>query len=174
MLSIRHLRKALTLVANVKPKHSMRHSIIFILIFVTGLLISSCNPCNNLDCLSSNFNGQFKIVGRTDGKNLVFGRDKIYDKSKIKFYSLKGSDTTFFELQTGVSYSELDSILNITFFPKTDIVYMRLSSNDTDTLNIFYKTYDSKCCGTITEITKFRLNNSVDIPGDQGTQEIKK
>jgi hypothetical protein len=29
-------------------------------------------------------------------------------------------------------------------------------------------------CGTITEITKFRYNNTIEIPGDQGTQEIKK
>jgi hypothetical protein len=56
----------------------------------------------------------------------------------------------------------------------TTIAYMRLSNGDIDTLNISYKTIDTKCCGTITEITNFRFNNSVDIPGDRGTQEIKK
>lgn len=34
--------------------------------------------------------------------------------------------------------------------------------------------FDTKCCGTITEITKFRFNNSADIPGSQGTQELRK
>jgi hypothetical protein len=51
---------------------------------------------------------------------------------------------------------------------------MRLSNGDIDTLNVFYNTFKTKCCGTITEITNFRFNNSVDIPGNKGTQELKK
>jgi len=41
-------------------------------------------------------------------------------------------------------------------------------------LNISYKTTQTKCCGTITEITNFRYNNAVDIPGGQGNTRIKK
>jgi hypothetical protein len=53
-------------------------------------------------------------------------------------------------------------------------VYMQLNSTDTDTLLLTYRTYDSRCCGNITEIVKFRYNNTVDIPGNQGTQELQK
>jgi hypothetical protein len=106
---------------------------------------------------------------------LVFGLNKIYEKSQIKFYSLKGTDTTFFDYKTtkfpNIGY---DSILYVHFFPKTDIAYMRLSNGDIDTLNVSYMTTDTRCCGTITKITNFRYNNIVDIPGDKGTQELRK
>jgi hypothetical protein len=148
---------------------------LFILIAIIGTVLSSCDPCNNLDCAASNHNGQFRIVSASNGNDLVFGTNRVYDKNQIRFYSLKGTDTTFFEYQTikfgGIGY---DSILNVRFYPQPDIAYMRLSNGDIDTLNISYKTTETKCCGTITEITNFRFNNAVDIPGDKGTQELKK
>jgi hypothetical protein len=139
-----------------------------------GLFIFSCNPCANLDCLSNDFDGQFRIVSAADGKDLVFGPSKIYDKNQIKFYSLQTTDTTFFNLET-IRYPNVgyDSILLVSFIPKTDIAYMRLSNGDIDTLSITYNSFNTKCCGTITEIKNFRFNNSVDIPG-KGIQEIRK
>lgn len=144
-------------------------------IIIIGLLFYSCDPCSNLDCLSSNYFGQFRIVRAADGKDLVFGPNKIYDKNQIKFYSLKGTDTTFFDYQTiKFPNTGYDSILYVNFFPKSDVAYMRLSNGDVDTFNISYNTFNTKCCGTITEITNFRFNNLVDIQGNKGTQEIKK
>ena len=115
------------------------------------------------------------MIAATDGKDLVFGPNKIYDKNQIKFYSLKGTDTTFFEYQT-IKFPNIgyDSILYVRFFPKADIAYMRLSNTDVDTLKISYNTFNTKCCGTITEIINFQLNNSVDLSGNKGIQEIKK
>lgn len=153
----------------------MRKLKILTLIISLGALFYSCDKCGNLDCLTDNYYGQFRIVRASDGKDLVFGPDKIYDKNKIKFYSLNAADTTFFDYQAlrfpGAGY---DSILHVRFFPRTDVAYMKLSNADVDTLNISYRSIDTKCCGNITEITKFRLNNTIDIPADQGTQEIKK
>jgi hypothetical protein len=114
-------------------------------------------------------------VSASTGKDLVFGANRVYDKNQIKFYSLKGTDTTFFDSQAarfaGTGY---DSILQVRFFPKADVAYMRLNNGDIDTLNMFFKTTDSRCCGTITEISNFRYNHTVDIPGGNGTQELKK
>lgn len=153
----------------------MRYLKFLVVVLAAGLLFYSCDPCRNLDCRTSMYSGQFRIVSKTDGKDLVFGPNKIYDKNQIRFYSLDGSDTTFFEYepiqQSGAGY---DSILYVWFEPPPEIAYMRLSNGDVDTLAISYNSFNSKCCGTIEEITKFRFNNSVDIVGDQGTQEIKK
>lgn len=148
----------------------------FIILLATiATLLTSCDPCSNLDCATDNYYGQFRIVNATTRNDLVFGANRVYDKNQIKFYSLKGPDTTFFDHQTikfgGAGY---DSILHVRFYPQTDVAYMRLSNSDIDTLNISYKTTQTKCCGTITEITNFRYNNAVDIPGDRGTQELKK
>lgn len=140
-----------------------------------GLVFSSCDPCSNLDCLSSNYYGQFRIIKASDGTDLVFGASSIYDKDKIKFYSLKGTDTTFFEYQPiKFASTGYDSILSVNFYPRTEDVFIQLSNSDIDTLKISYKTYDTKCCGTITEITNFKLNNIIDLPGNKGTQEILK
>jgi hypothetical protein len=148
---------------------------LFILIATIATLLSSCDPCRNLDCVSSNYDGQFRIVSASTGHDLVFGTNRLYDKNQIMFYSLKGTDTTFLEYQAikfgGTGY---DSILHVRFFPQPDIAYMRLSNGDIDTLGISYKTTKTRCCGTITEIRNFRYNNAVDIPGDKGTQELKK
>ena len=150
-------------------------SLLFLLIATIGIPLFSCDPCKNLDCATGNYYGQFRIVSATTGKDLVFGASRVYDKNNIKFYSLKGTDTTFFDYQAinfgGVGY---DSILHILFYPNPDVAYMRISNGDIDTLNIFYKTTKSRCCRTITEITNFRYNNSVDILGNKGTQELKK
>jgi hypothetical protein len=152
----------------------VRHLPLLILPFI-GFLFYSCDPCKNLDCAADNYYGQFRIVRATDGEDLVFGPAKVYDKNQIQFYSIKGTDTTLYDYKSikfpGKDY---DSILYVRFFPKADTAYLRLSNGDVDTLNISYNTFHTKCCGTITEITDFRLNNSVDIPGNQGTQEIRK
>ena len=155
----------------------MRHLKLFLIIVLPSLLFSSCilDPCSYVKCSSGNYYGQFRIVSASDGTDLVFGPSKIYDENQIKFYSLSGIDTIFFEYKTirfpGTGY---DSILHVFFYPKTDVAYMRLSNNDVDTLNLTYKESSSKCCGKFTDITNFRLNNKIDIPGNEGTQEIKK
>lgn len=153
----------------------MRKMVRLILSLFTLFFLSSCDPCANLDCMYDSYIGQFRIVSASGNNDLVFGPDRIYDKNKIKFFTLIGQDTVSYDYETkyfpGSGY---DSILSVLFFPKSDIAYMRLSNGDVDTLNISFKTTDSKCCGTVTQITNFRLNNVVNIPGTMGTQEIRK
>jgi hypothetical protein len=136
----------------------------------------SCNPCDNLDCLSDNYFGQFRIVNKVDGKDLVFGSTRIYDKNQIRFFSLNGADTINYEYTTiKFGGNDYDSILYVKFYPVSNTpVYIKLSTIDTDTLTVNYNTFNTKCCGTITEITTFRYNNSIDIPGNKGTKEIRK
>lgn len=146
-------------------------------VLLSGLvyLLTSCDPCRNLDCLSSNFDGQFRIISAATGNDLVFGPARVYDKARIRFFTLGGTDTSFLEYRPirfpGMGY---DSILLVRFFPPTPVAYMQLSNGDVDTLNIFYRTRPTKCCGTITEITDFQFNNIVTLPGDAGTQDLKK
>jgi hypothetical protein len=150
--------------------------ILFFIFLNFSILFSSCDPCRNLDCISDSISGQFRIVSKTGSKDLVFGPTSVYDKTKIKFYTLKGSDTIFFQYNTAkFAGNGYDSILYVRFYPATmTSAYMKLSDTDTDTLDITYNTFKTRCCGTITEITKFRYNNLIDIPGKAGTQEIKK
>jgi hypothetical protein len=151
----------------------MRNISIF-LSFIIMILVYSCDPCKNLDCVASNFYGQFRIVSAANGQDLLFGPHKIYNINQVRFYSFNGADTTYFESgTTKLSGTGYDSILYVHFFPNPDVAYMRLSNGDIDTLNITYQSRQTKCCGTIKEIKNFRFNNTVDSPG-QGTQELKK
>jgi hypothetical protein len=148
---------------------------LIITVFLTTFFLSACDRCRYLDCATDNFYGTFRIVSKTNGSDLVFGSTSLYDKKQIRFYSLKGTDTTFFDYQPissqGAAY---DSILAVTFFPMPATAFIRLSNGDIDTLALSYKTTDTKCCGRITEITKFVYNNFMELPGGQGTQELKK
>lgn len=145
----------------------------FIFILVTiAILFFSCDKCRYADCPDTSA-GQFRIVSASSGQDLVFGPSKIYDKTKIKFFSITGTDTTFFRYRPDKYRDENDSILYVSFNPNADFAYMRLSDGDVDTLNIYYKTLDTKCCGARREITNFRYNNAIDIPG-KGTQVLRK
>lgn len=160
----------------VKLKYMPGKTVCIVATLVVVLTFIACDPCKNLDCVSDSYGGQFRIVSKTDGKDLVFGPNAIYDKKKIKFYSLKGTDTVFFQYEPikfpGSGY---DSILSVWFYPQIAApAYIKLDNTDTDTLVLSYNTYNTKCCGTITEIINFRYNNSTDIPGNKGTQELRK
>jgi hypothetical protein len=153
----------------------MRLLIFFVaIVFIPALY--ACNLCNNLDCLASNYDGRFRIISKADGKDLLFGANRIYNKDKIEFYTVRGNDTVrynfVYEKLPGSGY---DSVLTARFFPVTNTpVYLKLNDTDIDTLLISYSTSQTRCCGTITEITQFRYNNNTDLPGNQGTKELKK
>jgi hypothetical protein len=140
-----------------------------------AILYASCT-CANLDCKADDFYGQFRIVRAADNADLVFGAQRIYDKDNIRFYALRGTDTTFFDYAPAAfgGVTPGDSILRVQFRPRSDTAYMRLSNGDVDTLALSFKTYGTKCCGTVTEITNFRWNNKEDLPGNSDTQLLKK
>jgi hypothetical protein len=147
----------------------------YLLLGFSNLVFLSCDPCGKLDCISDSYNGQFRIVRSSDGQDMLFGSFSTLDKEKIRFYSLKGTDTTYYQTKAipyaGTGY---DSILHVTFYPPGNGAYIDLGNGDRDTLNITYQTKKIRCCGTITEITNFRFNNRVDLPGDKGVVELKK
>ncbi len=147
---------------------------ILIQLFIPVFAIYSCNPCKNVDPPSPNY-GAFRIVGKIDGKDLVFGSNKVYNKNLIRFYSLQGQDTTFLNYHPikslGIGY---DSILMVEFSWNPETAYMRLSDGDIDTFNVTYQSRPHKCYPTLTEITSFRYNNLIVIPPSDGVYELKK
>lgn len=150
----------------------------FFIVTFTSLivtLISSCT-CAFLDCVSDDYYFQFDIVRATDSADLVFGRHRVYDKREFQIYSLKGTDTTFYELRPfGYEHNPPeDSLLTVNFYPPADTAYMQLSNGDMDTLAMSFETIKTKCCGTIERISNYRLNNKIDLPGSEGKQLIIK
>jgi hypothetical protein len=145
---------------------------------LSGLLLLSlaaCDPCKNLDCITSNYSGRFRIVSAANGNDLVFGPAAVYNMNQIKCYSMRGSDTVFFNTKAlNVNGAGFDSVLYINFFPESAVGYIRLSNTDTDTLGLSFRRYTSKCCGDITEINNFKFNNLADLGGNGETRVIRK
>lgn len=118
---------------------------------------SSCDPCSNVCCDSDNFTIDVRILNDSNNIDLLFGPNKIYEYNQIKFYSIVNSDTILYDFKP-IFYSG-DSCLTIDLFPRSEIIYLQLSSNDTDTFKLFFKSSQGKCCGNVTYIDKLIFNN---------------
>jgi hypothetical protein len=141
----------------------------YILFPILVVLYSCCLD----DCIGNRLYGEFRIIRKIDEKDLVFGPTSLYDRKKIKFFSLNGIDTIDFEF-TVIKDFGYDSILHVDFNSKPARVYLRLNTLDVDTIDMTYHTEHSSCCGTTEEITHTTLNASVDLGGSGRTHVIKK
>ena len=112
------------------------------------LTIASC-CLGNRKCNQDYTSARFRIVNSLNGQDLVFGSSKIYDKDLIKFYSLNGTDTIFHHYGAGPNPNPgQDSLLFVDFdYRKQNVVFVRLTNSDIDTLNVIYELVDaSPCC----------------------------
>lgn len=117
-----------------------------------------------------------RMVSATEGKDLIFGQNSIYDKDKIVFFSLKGNDTTFFPFRSvALNRIGYDSVLEVDFFPAAETAYMRLSNSDIDTMKLAFRTHKkTSCCNASSELFTITYNNTVELNVRNGVQEIKK
>ena len=154
----------------------MRH-LKYFLYFLLILFTTSCidNPCKNANGICPDtFESLFRIISKTDGKDLVYGPTRIYDKSKIKVFSIKGADTTFANYEPYRLVKDgYDSVLHFYFSSKVDTLFIKLSSADIDTINVSYGQTEGRCC-TFNSIRFLNYNNSGALPNYNGTVEFKK
>ena len=149
-------------------------NILFFLIAFTATVISSCFPCEDVECDDTPPYMYFVLVNAT-GQDLVFGPNNIYDRNRFTFYALTATDSTFYDyriVETGDQ--RFESALRVLFDPIQEVAYMKLSDGDIDTLNISYTSTETACCGTSFEITHFHHNDSDDISADTGFQVLQK
>jgi hypothetical protein len=72
----------------------MRHFLLYLLPVLMAELFQSCDSCLGVNCKSDkNYTALFRIVRAQDGRDLVFGSNRVYESGKIKFFSVKGGDT---------------------------------------------------------------------------------
>jgi hypothetical protein len=142
--------------------------LIVVALFLVPVL-SSCYPCDERICPSSdNLTGYFTIKS-ADGKNLLFGPDKRYDESSMSFYSLEGADTTYLESDATrfPGTMVVDSVFFARFDQLPDTAYMRFSDGDVDTLALTYLGHGGgRCCAPTTDLINIRLNGKTDYGGN--------
>jgi hypothetical protein len=145
--------------------------------FLLMIFIASCldKPCKNSngECRDA-YETLFRIISKIDGKDLVYGPTRIYDKSKIKVFSIKGTDTTFANYEPYRLVKDgYDSILHFYYSTKVDTLFIKLNNSDIDTINVSNGISEGRCC-TFNSIRFLNYNNSGALPNYNGTVEFKK
>jgi len=125
------------------------------------ILVSCC--LGGGKCRPDNYSSRFRILNLTNSQDLVFGPTKIYNKNLLRFYSLNGVDTIshFYGPGPNPNPGE-DSLLFVEFdYRKFEVVYVRLTNTDIDTLSLTYRLVDaSHCCPDYYSATPTYYNNN--------------
>ena len=149
--------------------------LLFLLLIVLNAGCYIDKPCkdSNMICPDT-YESLFRIISKTDGKDLVFGPSSLYNKSKIKIFSLSGNDTTFANYEPyRLVLNGYDSVLHFKISAKPDTLYLQLNANDIDTISVSYGQTRGRCC-SINSIRYLNYNNSGSLPNFNGTVEFKK
>ena len=127
----------------------MRH-FKYLFFFLQILFMASCadKPCKNSNGVCPDtYESLFRILRKTDGKDLVYGQMRIYDKSKIKVFSIKGIDTIFANYEPYRLVKDgYDSVLHFYYSAKVDTLFIKLNNTDIDTIKVSYGLTEGRCC----------------------------
>jgi hypothetical protein len=149
----------------------------YLLLFFAVLIIESCvvdRPCKNAgDFCPDSYESLFRITGKLDGKDLLYGPDKVYDKSAIRIFSVRGADTAFANYQPyRLMKDGYDSVLYFKLASRVDTLFVRLNAVDVDTITLSYGMSEGRCC-SFHAIRAMSYNHAAALPND-GTVAFKK
>ena len=151
-----------------------RYFKLLILLLIVSIFFSACDPCGYLECATGNSQVKFKFISAATGRNLVFGPNKIYDTTQVKFFATRGRDTTFFKPYIYYDNAGFnDTALQIEFY-LNNTAYIKFGNTDIDTITFSLEKYDTKCCKNQTDVTGVRYNNAFQLMPNKGVLEIMK
>ena len=141
----------------------MRYFLYALSLGLVALMFHSCDSCFGVSCKDNeNYREILRIVSARDGSHLVFGGNRLYQREKIRFFSVKGRDTTFLEQRAlRLTDNAPDSALLVNFSSKADTAFMQLTPADIDTLLVAYSERNVRCC-VFNVVSSLRYNNSSD------------
>ena len=74
----------------------MRYFLYALSLGLVALMFHSCDSCFGVSCKDNeNYREILRIVSARDGSDLIFGGNRLYQREKIRFFSVKGRDHTF-------------------------------------------------------------------------------
>lgn len=133
----------------------------FTLVGLVFIVLTSCSPCRNLDCIFSKYDFSFQIVDKATGENLVFGPNAVIEYEEIKLYSIIGSDTiTYSTLVKGIDLKSQDKLITVEVFPPTGVLFLEYPDKSRDTLSLTFSQRETECCGLVTSITSITRNGT--------------
>ena len=90
-------------------------------------------------------------------------------------FSVSQNDTIYYEISFIEYHSKIsDSAISIQFYPETsNQIYFKIDNIDSDTIILKFNSYNTTCCGNITEISNVNINR-VNYPRNKGPIQIYK
>jgi hypothetical protein len=146
----------------------------YVSLSVMILTLLSCDPCRNLDCISSHLEARLRFTDAS-GSNLLYGDNKQYQT--VKLYSLVNNDTLIYEVFPSEVQRDFlpDTILHVYFNSSASgTVFVEFDASVRDTLHLSYERFSTECCGTITNITRIEHNHETHQNSWNSIIEIKR
>jgi hypothetical protein len=148
------------------------------LILLSWSILSGCvvdNQCNTGNAVCpDNYESAFRILSKVDGKDLVFGSSAIFDKSKIRLFSITGTDTSYSLCEPmRLVMAGYDSVLHFKLSAKPAILFLQLSDNDIDSIKSSYGVTAGRCC-SYNSISLLSYNDGAPQQNSNGTVEFRK
>lgn len=131
----------------------------FLLILII-LIFQGCDTCKYLDCAVSNQNIYISLNEKASGNDLLFGPNAKYDAENVRFYSVVNKDTLWHN-STIAKYPKrnYDTVIHVSLSESHPQFFVQWGAGKTDTFNIAYQSYKTKCCGVITNIQSLLYND---------------
>ena len=144
------------------------------LCFITAGFFNSCCT-GTYKCKGDSLSLRFRLLS-TDGIDLLFGPDRIYNSRQVRFYSFQGTDTVFHTSSPGPDPQPgRDSVLYLEIEP-LEKLFVKWNDTDYDSISLrLFKVDASPCCPDFRSIESFRFNQSADLKeGNWGVMELRK
>ncbi|HRI34296.1 MAG TPA: hypothetical protein PLD02_11125 [Saprospiraceae bacterium] len=145
----------------------------YVIVSITIIFIGGC--CEYVDCLYDDYSCAFVIKSKNNREDLIFGKQSSYKRKNMTCFSVSQNDTIYYEISFIEYHSNIsDSVISIQFYPETsNQIYFKIDNIDNDTIILKFNSYNTKCCGNITEISNVNIN-MVNYPKNKGPIQIYK
>ena len=145
----------------------------YVIASIIIIFIGVC--CRYVDCLYDDYSCAFVIKSKNNGEDLIFGEKSSYNRNNMTCFSVSQNDTIYYEISFIEYHSKIsDSAISIQFYPETsNQIYFKIDNIDSDTIILKFNSYNTTCCGNITEISNVNINR-VNYPRNKGPIQIYK
>lgn len=149
----------------------MKNAILIISVIISLLILTSCSKTIDNDCATVSPPEQSIPVSIIDAEgNSLIGEDNVYKPSEITLTN--GSQSVF------LSFYEVDEktymgLYYVDMLSDTDY-YLKLNADETDTVNLKLKTYNTECFNELKSVETFLYNNQEISPSGGNPFTIQK
>lgn len=131
-----------------------------LLIVGFSLMVLSCDPCRNADCIPTYDTFEFNYLSE-DSEDLLNGPTKKYDETGIEFYAVDENNNKTIVNFNIMTYAVSLSYVEVYLRSGNERCFFEINGVVRDTLEFKFNTRNTLCCGRVSTIAEIKLNGSV-------------